>query len=102
MPAFAFEKKYTVSMNWVDLFLIVVLLLAAWNGWRRGFIRGSLDILTWLGSIVLGVIFYPYTANLLEKIAKSGAWLLPISFILTAIVARILIGIIIKRIVKAI
>ena len=89
-------------MNWVDLVLIVVLILAAWNGYRRGFIRGSLDLLTWGGSIGLGYAFYRYTADGLGSIAKLGAWQLPVSFILTAIVARILIGILMKRIVRRI
>jgi uncharacterized protein YkwD len=86
-------------MNWVDLVLILILLFAAWNGWRRGFIRGTLDLITWIGSIFLGYVFYPYMANGLGKIVTLGAWLLPLSFILTAAIARILIGIIMKRIV---
>jgi uncharacterized protein YkwD len=95
-------KKIHVFMNWVDLILVLVLLLAAWSGWRKGFIRGSLDLLTWLGSIALGFVFYPYTANGLDKVLPLGAWLLPFAFILTSVVARILTGIIIKRIINII
>jgi uncharacterized protein YkwD len=85
-------------MNWIDLILVFVFVLAAWGGWRRGFIRGSLDLLTWLGSIALGFAFYPYTANGLYTIIKLDAWLFPVSFILTTIAAGVLIGIVIKRI----
>lgn len=84
-------------MNWVDLILILVLLLAVWSGWRRGFIRGSSDLITWLGSITLAYTIYPYTANGLDKIVSVGSWLSPVAFILTAIIGRILIGIIINR-----
>ena len=87
-------------MNWVDLLLAVVLLFAAWRGWRRGFIRGTLDLLTWIGSIAIGYAFYPYTANGLSKIITLEAWQLPVSFILTAVIARIITGIIIKRILR--
>lgn len=87
-------------MNWVDLVLIIILLLAAWNGWRRGFIRGTLDLATWTGSILLAYCFYPYTAKGLDKIVTLDAWLLPLAFILTAAVARIMIGIIAKRIAR--
>jgi len=89
-------------MNWVDLALVFVLLLAVWSGWRRGFILGSIDLLTWLGSIVLGFVFYPYAAKGLEKILTLGAWLLPVAFILTTIIARILIGVITKRLLHII
>ena len=89
-------------MNWVDLLLILVLLLAAWHGWRRGFIRGTLDLITWAGSIAVAYAFYSYTANGLSKIVTLDAWLLPLAFILTAIIARVLIGILIKRVVRII
>ncbi|MEI9809004.1 MAG: CvpA family protein [Bacteroidota bacterium] len=89
-------------MNWVDLSLVVVLLLAVWAGWKRGFILGSLDLLAWSGSIVAGFILYPYTAKGIDHIVTLGAWLLPVAFLLTIIIARILIAIIIKRILRII
>jgi len=89
-------------MNWVDLILAIVILLCIIAGWSRGFIIGSLNLLSWIGSLVLGYLFYPYTANLLAKIFGQGPWLLPIAFILTAIVARLMIGIIVRFIIRAV
>jgi len=81
---------------------MLVVLIAVWSGWERGFILGSLDIITGLGSIVLGFIFYPYAAKGLQKIFISlGVWLLPLSFILTVIIARILISFVTRRIARA-
>ena len=34
-------------MNWVDLALLLVVLLAIWSGWRSGFILGTLDLVNW-------------------------------------------------------
>lgn len=81
-------------MNVVDLILGIVVLLAIIVGWSRGFILGLLDIITWAGSIILAFMYYPYAAKWIGNIANLGAWLLPIAFLLTALVARILIGII--------
>ena len=81
-------------MNWVDIILLLVILISVLAGWRRGFILGSLDLLTWVGSIVLAYIFYSYTARGLSNLFTLGVWLLPVSFILTAIIARILLGIV--------
>jgi uncharacterized protein YkwD len=89
-------------MNWIDLLLIFVLLLAAWIGWRRGFIIGSLNLLTWPGSIALAYLLYPLTATALAKIVHAGVWHLAIAFILIAIVSRVLIGFIVNRILKII
>ena len=89
-------------MNWVDFVLIVVLLLAAWTGYRRGFIRGTLDLITWAGSIALAYAFYPYTGNGIGQFFLLGAWQLPLAFILTAVIARIIIGLLMRRIVRRI
>jgi uncharacterized protein YkwD len=87
-------------MNWVHVFLIVIIILAMWAGWHRGFILGSLDLLTWIGSLSLAYVFYPYTENLLSTFFQPSAWLLPIAFILTAVVARILLGLFKRFLVK--
>jgi len=89
-------------MNWVDLVLILVMLLAIWGGWQRGFILGTLDLVNWLGSVLLGFLFYPYAANFLNSIFPAlGTWLLPVAFLLTLIIARLLTGIVTKRIAWA-
>ena len=87
-------------MNWIDILLIIVLLLAVWSGWKRGFILGSVDLLTWLGSIMTGYIFYPYTGKAIDSMITLGAWLLPLAFILTIIVARTFFIIVTKRILR--
>jgi len=89
-------------MNWVDFVLIIIVLLAVWSGWNNGFILETLGLVNWLGSLVLAFIFYPYTASLLTKIFPSlELWKLPLAFIITAIIARILIGLITRRIALA-
>jgi uncharacterized protein YkwD len=89
-------------MNWVDFFLIAVLLFAAWLGWRRGFVLGSLDLLTWAGSIAIGYSLYPYTAQLLDRFFALGVWLLPLAFIITTLFARLIIGFVCRRLLHII
>lgn len=89
-------------MNWVDLLLILIVLLAVWAGWRNGFILEILGLVNWVGSLITAFIFYPYTASLIIKIFPSlELWKLPLAFIITAIVARILIGFITRKIASA-
>jgi uncharacterized protein YkwD len=87
-------------MNWVDIILAVVILLSVLAGWRRGFVLGSLDLLTWTGSLVLAYVFYPYAARALANFFNLHVWLLPLAFILTAIVTRIVLGIIVGFIIR--
>ena len=80
-------------MNWVDLILILIVLLAVIAGWYRGFISSTLTLLTWAGSFTLAYLFYPYVANFLDRLFDAGPWLLPLAFLLTAIVAATFLSI---------
>jgi uncharacterized protein YkwD len=88
-------------MNLIDLFLIIIVLLAVWSGWQKGFILGILDLLAWIGSLLIGLRFYPYVANFIDKYFSLGVWTLPVAFISTIIIARILLGIIVSAILNA-
>ena len=89
-------------MNWVDIILLLVFLVSIWAGWQQGFIFGVIDLINWIGSVLVGFLFYPYTAKFLNWIFPSmGVWLLPLAFILTIIVARLIIGMVTKRIAWA-
>lgn len=89
-------------MNWVDFVLIIIVLLAVWTGWKNGFIIETLGLINWVGSLVLAFLFYPYTASLITKIFPSmELWKLPVAFIVTAIIGRILIGLITRKIALA-
>ncbi len=81
-------------MNWVDLVLILIVLLAIIAGWYRGFISSTLGLLTWAGSFIIAFLGYHYVADFLDNLFDAGPWLLPIAFILTAIVAGTLLSII--------
>jgi uncharacterized protein YkwD len=89
-------------MNWVDIVIAVIFLLAVWAGWHRGFILGTLDLLSWGASIVLGYLFYPYLARGFDRIVDIGPWLQPLAFIITTLLARLLLGFIVRFIIRAI
>jgi len=89
-------------MNWIDFALVLIVLLAIWSGWHKGFILGILELVNWLGSLLLGFVFYPYLAVFFAKIFPSlDIWRLPLAFIITVIIARIIIGFITRRIAIA-
>lgn len=82
-------------MNWVDVLLIIVILLAAVSGFKRGFILGSLELLGWAVSLVAAFYFYPYVTAFIERFTtKSGVWTMPISFLFVLIITRIIASLI--------
>jgi uncharacterized protein YkwD len=88
-------------MNVVDLILIVIILLSVFSGYRKGFIVGSANLLTWAGSLLAGFLFYPYLASLFQKyIPALGVWTLPLSFILVIVFARIALSLLLSPLLQ--
>lgn len=77
-------------MNWVDLVLIVIFFLAIWAGYSRGFILGSLDLLSWAGSFITAYTFYDHVKEIVQRFVDLKVWLLPVSFLITLLLARLL------------
>ncbi len=75
-----------MTFNAIDIVLVVVVLLSALNGWRRGFVLGLLDLLGWILSLVAALRFYQPTARWLGARFDlwSGVWNQPLAFILIA------------------
>lgn len=88
-------------MNWVDLILVMIVLLAVVAGWYRGFISSILSLMVWTGSFVVAYLLYPYVAGFINTIVNAGPWLLAIAFILTAIIAGTLLSILAGYITRA-
>ena len=66
-----------MMVNYIDLLLVVVVLLSAFYGWYRGFILGLLDLLRWIGSLLVGLRFYqpvaaPRFSGVCRKTCTSG------------------------------
>jgi uncharacterized protein YkwD len=77
-----------MSFNLIDILLIVLVLLRVLNGWRRGFILGTLDLLGWALVLIAGLRFYQPLARWLGAHLRfwSEVWNRPIAFVLIAIV----------------
>ena len=55
-------------MNWVDLVILLVISVFILEGQKRGFFAQILDILGFLFSLILALIFYPQAAELFIKV----------------------------------
>lgn len=85
-------------MNWIDIILLVVILVSVIGGFQRGFVVGILNLLTWVGSLLVGFFFYAPVANIIESFTTAlGVWTRPVAFLFTVILARIVISLITDR-----
>lgn len=88
-------------MNWIDVLLVLIILLAAWNGYKRGFILGSLELMSWLGSLAAAFYLYKYLAVLLQKMWPGlGVWTMPLAFLVVLILLRVLFSMVVHAILS--
>ena len=88
-------------MNFVDIALLLVVGLAIWAGWQKGFILGTINLVVWLGSLLAGFFTYKYFGGWLQQTIPSlGVWSMPVSFIVSVILARIILAFIFNRLLE--
>ena len=82
-----------MSVTFVDILLVLAVGLSVWNGWRRGFVLGLLDLLRWAGSLLAALRFYQPVARWLGPRVDlwAEAWDMPIAFLLVAVAAGVVI-----------
>jgi uncharacterized protein YkwD len=87
-------------MNWIDLLLILVVLVSVWASVQRGFIVSLLELLAWVGSLVIGFMAYRPFGMLLQKLIPSlGIWVSPLSFIILVTLFRFILTELANRII---
>lgn len=82
-----------MDFNLIDIVLVLLVLLSLLNGWRRGFILGSIDLLGWILSLLAALRFYRPVANWLGARVNvwTEIWDAPIAFLLISVVAGVVV-----------
>lgn len=90
-------------MNWVDILLLGIVAYGIWDGWQKGFILELLYLLGLVISIAATFLLYPYPTGFVNKYFPSlGSWALPLSFIVTYVLMRILTNWLINKTLRKI
>jgi uncharacterized membrane protein required for colicin V production len=78
-----------MALNPIDVLLVIVVLLIAVNGYRRGFVHGMFDLAGWVVSLLAGLRYYQPVAGWLGPRIDmwSEVWDQPVAFIIVALIA---------------
>ena len=60
-------NSLTPNLNWVDLIVLLLIAVYAFEGFALGFLRSSLDLASFVLSFLLGLILYPFASNFLSE-----------------------------------
>ena len=89
-----------ITLNWVDLAIFAIFILFIYEGFKHGFIITMADFLSFFGSLVLALSFYPDVSDLLrEQFAVTVALSNALGFLMIAIVSEMLLGFILGNII---
>lgn len=79
--------------NWVDLVIILILLYYASEAWRYGFLSILADFVAFLGSLLISLRVYKFTAGLLRSnFSLPNSFANALGFIATSIILEIALG----------
>ena len=92
-----------MSINLIDVFLGLVVVVLVLSGFRRGFLRGALDLLSWVLSFLAALRLYPGVAKWLGNNFYwwSEAWNRPIAFILIGIIVGLFVELVGTALIKS-
>jgi uncharacterized protein YkwD len=88
--------------NLVDAALAVLMALSLWAGWRRGFVRGTLELATLVLGVLAALRGHGPAARWLEAHWPAlGVWTRPLAFVVLLLASRALLGALAQRLVLA-
>ncbi|MDB5022043.1 MAG: hypothetical protein JWQ28_3170 [Pedobacter sp.] len=83
-------RTEALPMNYIDIILILVGLSSILACIKRGFIISTLELLSWVGSLMLAFLVNRPLSDGMEKIIPAlGVWASPLSFIVTTIIFKL-------------
>jgi len=90
------DRLAAVTLNLIDIILVIVILLSVLNGFRRGFIHGVLDLAGWVLSLLAALRYYqPVAAWIAPRFNLwSEVWDQPIAFVVVALVVLVVVQVI--------
>jgi uncharacterized protein YkwD len=85
-----------VTLNLIDILLVILIALSLLNGYRRGFAHGVLDLAGWALSLIAGLRYHQPVARWLGPRFDlwSEVWDQPIAFVLVALLTGVLVHLI--------
>lgn len=88
-------------MNYIDALLIIIVLLSVWSGIQKGFIFGVIELVCWLGGLLLTFVTYPYLVSFIEKYMPAfSIWAILLAFLTSLIVIRLIFSYLAEQLLR--
>jgi uncharacterized protein YkwD len=82
-----------MTLNPVDLLLVIIVAISAVSGWSRGFLFAALDLLTLAASLAAAFFGWREVTDLVARAAPSlGIWIAPLAFVGIFLLVHLVLG----------
>ncbi len=89
-------------MNTVDIFLVLLILLATFIGYRSGALRFILELFKWSAAVIAGILLYTNTMEeVVRELPALTDWYLPLSLITGFIVVYVILSVLQRILMNA-
>ena len=90
-----------LGLNWIDIFVLVILFFYAVEGFALGILVASVDFLSFALSFLAGITFYGRIASLLIKFLPiSHGFANAIGFFVVAVLVEVIVNIVLKILIS--
>lgn len=89
-------------MNWIDVLIVVVVMLFALSGWRRGFILGLFDLIGLVLGLIAAFFLSSYVTRALEGLGIGAGFAGIVAFILVFIAVDMLFWLLMRKLLRRI
>lgn len=90
-----------LGLNFLDFFIIIIILFYALEGFSVGFITSFFDLLSFVLSFILGLKFYSFAGGfLIDFFSMPAGFANALGFFITAFVSEIILSIMLKKLSK--
>jgi uncharacterized protein YkwD len=89
------------GLNWIDIFVLIILLFYSLEGFAIGLLIASIDLFSFAASFLVAVTFYSYVAQILAKFFPiSHGFANAIGFFIIAVIFEIASNFILKALIS--
>jgi len=89
------------GFNWVDLFILIIVIFYSIEGYSIGFLASSIDFLSFVFSFIFGLTFYSFVGHLLSQFfAIPQGFSNAIGFFIVAVLFEIIFNFVLKNLIS--
>lgn len=95
--------SFLSALNWADYVVILIVAYTGFKGIKRGFMKETTSLITWILALILSVEFYKPLSNTFESVISTASTRMILAFIaifIAVLIVGTLTGALLTKLIK--